>query len=673
MLEEDPTLAKHPGAQDLERILHELHVHQAELEIQNEELRSAQLALEESRKKYMDLYNLAPVAFLRLSAQESPTILEANATAHGLFGGMHSTRGVPLFFSQFVTSEDTGRYYDHISQVITSRQKQVCELVLQKQDKEKLFVHLYIHPIVDEQGSVSELLAAVADVSQMKGLQLELERQWKDLFDSREKFRCLSESIQEIFWLRTTDRMLYVSPMYEKIWGKPRESLYENPASFLDAVHPEDRPRVETAFEREQTGGDFNEEYRIIQPDGSVRWIHARTFPAIKHLEEKWRTGIAQDITHRKLAEEQLKDQKNRLDSILAAAPVGIGVVRDRIIQKVNPELCQMVGYKAGELIGQSTRLLYPSDEEFQRVGNEKYAQIEELGMGTVDTQLKCKDGRVIDVFLSLAPFDRENLSEGVTFTVLDITERKRNQKELRKAKEELEDKVRERTAELQATVRQRDFLSRRLVDLLERERTEIGYALHDEIGQIMTGVSLQLEGLKDSSVTADEVEHLQLQLREALGQAKGLSNNLRSEVLERFGLLSSIEELVDQTRRNCDIDIRLFANNIPEDLEEDKKLTVYRLIQEGITNILKHADAQNVHINLRQREGKLFVAIEDDGVGFDYGTIKERKKRSREHLGITIMRERSSLVGGDFQIDSRPGEGTHILVEIPVQSSGAD
>lgn len=674
LLEEDPTLAKHPGAQDLERILHELHVHQVELEIQNEELRASQLANEESRRKYFDLYNLAPIAFLRLSAEDSPAILEANATACELFGIALHHAG-PIYLSLFVAPEDMGRYYDHVSQVIRSQQKHVSEIVMQRHNKQKLFGHLYIHPIVDEHGLVSELLAAVTDVSEMKALQLELERQWKELFDSREKFRCLSESIQEIFWLRTRDEMLYVSPMYERIWGRSRETLYKNPTSFLDAVHPEDRPRVTAAFEVEQTGRGFNQEYRIIQPDGSVRWIHARAFPAGRHLEEKWRAGIAQDITYRKLAEEQLKDQENRLRSILAAAPVGIGVVRDRIIEEVNPELCRMVGYKAGELVGQSAKLLYPSEGEFRRMGNQKYAQIEKLGMGSVDTQLKCKDGRVIDVFLSSAPFDRENPSEGVTFTVLDITERKRNQKELRKAKEMLEQRVEERTAELRATVQQREYLSRRLVDLLERERTEIGYALHDEIGQIMAGVSLQLEEWKkfrsaDGAPMADRVERIQEHLREAVKQARGLSSNLRSETLQRFGLLSSIRELIDETQKNNDIKVRLFAEHIPEDLEESKSLTIFRLVQEALTNILKHADAKDVFVNLNVRDGKISLTIEDEGVGFDYGTVEERKRHSRQHLGITIMRERTAMVGGTFEIDSTPGKGTHILAEVPIQTS---
>lgn len=140
------------------------------------------------------------------------------------------------------------------------------------------------------------------------------------------------------------------------------------------------------------------------------------------------------DVTDRRQTEERLRESENRLRSILRVAPTGIGLVADRVLLEVNDRLCGMLGYTRDELLGQSARMLYPSQAEFDRVGQEKYAQIREQGTGTVETQWQRKDGRVIDVLLSSTPLNPEDMTSGVTFTALDITERKRAEQALRLA-----------------------------------------------------------------------------------------------------------------------------------------------------------------------------------------------------------------------------------------------
>lgn len=136
------------------------------------------------------------------------------------------------------------------------------------------------------------------------------------LHESEEKFRQLAENIAEVFWI--TDplkkRMIYVSPSYEKIWGRTRESVYAQPLSFLDAVHPDDRKAVTSAISRQLTG-TYDEEYRIIQPGGAVRWIWDRAFPIRNSRGEVYRmAGLAEDITERKRAEETLNTRRLDLE-----------------------------------------------------------------------------------------------------------------------------------------------------------------------------------------------------------------------------------------------------------------------------------------------------------------------------------------------------------------------
>ena len=132
-----------------------------------------------------------------------------------------------------------------------------------------------------------------------------------------------------------------------------------------------------------------------------------------------------------KQSEEALRESEARLKSIFRAAPTGIGLVSNRVILQVNERMCEMVGYTNDELIGKSARVLYPTDEDFECVGREKYTQIQERGTGTMETRLKRKDGQIIDVLLSSTPLDPADLSSGVTFTALDITERKQAEEAL--------------------------------------------------------------------------------------------------------------------------------------------------------------------------------------------------------------------------------------------------
>jgi PAS domain S-box-containing protein len=136
----------------------------------------------------------------------------------------------------------------------------------------------------------------------------------------------------------------------------------------------------------------------------------------------------------KKASELLLKENEEKLQSIFSAAPVGIGLVVNRVLIEVNDSLCRMIGYNRSELIGQSSLILYNSKEEYERVGKEKYGQIARKGIGSVETQFKCKDGSILNVILGSTPLDLKDHSKGVTFTVLDITERKKSEEALKES-----------------------------------------------------------------------------------------------------------------------------------------------------------------------------------------------------------------------------------------------
>jgi PAS domain S-box-containing protein len=157
--------------------------------------------------------------------------------------------------------------------------------------------------------------------------------------------------------------------------------------------------------------------------------------PTYEELVKKINFLEQEILKHERLEKEKEKNEA-ALRSILHALPVGVGVARNRVITEVNERLCDMLGYSFDEIIGKSARIFYPTDEDFEYVGREKYTQIYEKGIGAVETRMQRKDGNIMDVALSSAPIDPKDFSMGVTFTVLDITNRKQAELKLQKSEQ---------------------------------------------------------------------------------------------------------------------------------------------------------------------------------------------------------------------------------------------
>lgn len=174
-------------------------------------------------------------------------------------------------------------------------------------------------PYVVSGSSRNAVLGVASDITEHKRVE-------EALREREILFRQLAENIQEVFFIRdlAQTRMVYVSPAYEKLWGRSLEAIYEDPRDFIKCVHPEDRERVVVAMRAQGEGRFFNEDYRIVRPDGSVRWIRARTFPVHNEAGEVYRiAGLAEDITERREAMEALRESEERLRRSQEYANIG--------------------------------------------------------------------------------------------------------------------------------------------------------------------------------------------------------------------------------------------------------------------------------------------------------------------------------------------------------------
>ena len=260
------------------------------------------------------------------------------------------------------------------------------------------------------------------------------------LQESERRFALAMDSVSDAVWdWRVDSGEVYFSPRWYTMLGY---EPYEMPQSFetwRNLLHPEDLPRAEgEVMAHLETARPFEVEFRMRARDG--RWIWVLGRGKVMEADDQGRAvrmlGTHVDITERKAAEEALRASEAKMRSIFLASPIGIGLVADRVFMEVNDRFCQMLGYAREELVGRPSSEVYPTKEDFEYVGREKYRQIAEFGTGTVETRMQCKDGTIIDVVLSSTPLDPTDLKAGVTFTCMDITERKRSEVKIRESEE---------------------------------------------------------------------------------------------------------------------------------------------------------------------------------------------------------------------------------------------
>ncbi len=278
---------------DLKKLIHELQVHQIELEIQNEEYIKAKEIAEIAEEKYAELYNFAPSGYLTLAKDHE--ILELNfATAQLL-----NTERYLLYhrkFSNFLSTDETPVFIDFIDKVFASGVKQNCELSLLNQHKTTVYV--VANGILNQ--NTEQCLLTLEDITNRKLTEIALIKINRKLEESESKFQQLVENIDECFWLRDNNKILYVSPGFETIWGLPCEALYNNPNLFFEKIHPDDIQGVQEQVNSVDfiMNSRFNYNYRILRADNDIRWINAKTFPVTDVNGNIFRrAGIAIDIT----------------------------------------------------------------------------------------------------------------------------------------------------------------------------------------------------------------------------------------------------------------------------------------------------------------------------------------------------------------------------------------
>ena len=370
---------------------------------------------------------------------------------------------------------------------------------------------------------------------------------------------------------------------------------------------------------------------------------------------------LTREVAERKQTEKGLAESEAALRSIFRAAPTGIGMVCNRVIKQANDRICEMTGYSREELLGQSAKILYPTEEEFEFVGQEKYAQISKQGTGTVETRWLRKDGKIIDVQLSSAPIDPEDLSLGVTFTALDITERK-----------EAESALARKTDELACSNAE-----------LEQFAYVASHDLQEPLRMVSSYVQLLARRYKDRldsdaddfiNFAVDGANRMQALIKDLLAYSRV---GTKGKSLEP----TSCETVLDLTLANLQFAIeensaRVTHDPLPTVLADQSQLV--QLFQNLIANAIKFRgeEAPHVHLAAEKHEGGWLFSIRDNGIGIDeeYGErifeifqrLHGRDDYSGTGIGLAICKKIVDCHGGRIWVTSNPGGGSAFYFTLP-------
>jgi PAS domain S-box-containing protein len=370
------------------------------LELQNAQLRDAHAELEQSRHRYSDLYDKAPVGFLSLDGKGC--IREINETAAGMLGWSpaHLT-GKPLL--PHIARSDRKTFLKHLWESRRSTGQVVATLRLLERDGIERHVQFATCRSKDSGNHSSWCRTAILDIS-------EQHRAETALSASEAKFRLLAENMGEVFWFMELDppRVTYVSPAFERIWGIPAAEVYAEPTVWENSIHPEDRQAATTAF-NDWIRGEISVylvEYRVLNPSGEIRWLADRgVILDYRDGHPLQLCGIARDITARKHAEEALAESAREMSAIVNGSLEGIVIadVETRRLVFGNAAFCSMVGVPAEELPEMTVDAVHPESE-----WPELHRQFQEIARGR-RTRIKHapllhREGRVRLVDITASP-----------------------------------------------------------------------------------------------------------------------------------------------------------------------------------------------------------------------------------------------------------------------------
>jgi PAS domain S-box-containing protein len=442
--------------------------------------------------------------------------------------------------------------------------------------------------------------------------------------------------------------------------------------AWVSRVHPEDRAQVLALLDDmlRTTRESWDNTFRITLPDGKVRWIQSRGRADREADGRVLRlTGLDLDVTEQREAEQALEARRDEerdreLRLLLETATQGIVSLDPQgLIVTANPALETMFGWESGALIGQPIERLVPTvfREPHTQLRAAYFADPRPLQLG-VDSELfgQRKDASTFPIEISLSHASTPGGGRALAF-VTDITARKRAEVALQ-----------ERTAELERRTAQLRKLASDLTLAEQHAREQLAKTLHDGLQQLLVSASMNLDrqvtrGAQHGSGTDELLLQAKGNLDEAINAARSLSFELFPPVLHGSGLPAALTWLADWMRHQHGLVVHVSADPLANSGRKDVRTLLFESVRELLFNTVKHARVDRAVLDLSLGvDNTLRITVEDRGIGFDPAKLVDEAKDGQVGWGLFSIRERLTLLGGQLDVESAPGQGTRFRLIVP-------
>ncbi len=526
-------------------------------------------------------------------------------------------------------------------------------------------------PTFDGSAQINGAIATFVDIT-------ELRRTEQSLRHSDERYRRLVEESPDAIVIHRDGVIQYINDAGVALWGG--ESLADFVGhSMLDLVHPRYRDSAQQRIQAIEQGATAPLMCQVhLRRDGRRIRVEVTGMPCVYEGKPSIQ-AIFRNVTERHRAQRRVRRQREILQTFFDHIPLLVAVFAPSgRIKLCNREWRRVIGWGTELTLAELIEHCYPDAEARDRVAQ----YVAEGKPGWIDSEIMVRDGHKLDILAAII-----RLSDGTLIGMAqDITERKKAEIALRQHKSELEDHVKARTAELvgkntelemeiavrrdtEVQLQEKQITLEQLLDTHERYRQLVAYEIHDTFVQDVIGALMYLDLYRDNRASAADLDLSQLEkaqslLREAVQSARRMISGLRPPIIDEQGVVAAIEYLVSELNTEgmqiwLDHDLRV------QRLSPVFEASVFRIVQEALTNVQRHSGTTLADVKLRQVGQRLELEICDFGVGFDPDNV------GSGHFGLRGIAERVRLLNGELSINSSPGKGSAILVSVPVPSMG--
>ena len=613
--------------------IHKLEAQQIELELKNKELIRAKKHKDEiATEKYIELYDSVPVGYYILSRDGE--IIELNLSGSQMLDKERSLLKNSNF--SFYISNDTKQFFDHfLEKVFKNKAKETCEVTLSINDNLQIYVQLT--GIIDRNGGKCNV--TMTNITEHK-IAEEALQETEELYH-----QILDNSLDAILLTSPDGKVFSANPAACKMLQMSEKEICNFGRNRILVL---DDPRLPELMEERKNTGKARGEVLMLRKDGTKFPAEISSSVFTDKNGQLKTSMVIRDITDRKQVEDYLRLSENRFRQLFENMYEGYAycqviVENESVIDwtylEVNDKYEKLTGFK--DVIGRRASEICPGIAEIDPQLFEIYSRVSLGGQ----SEYFEKFAKVLQKWFSVAVY-----SPGMGYFIVifnDISKRKKTEDKLKNANKAL--------AKLYSHQE----------EAKEIERKAISREIHDELGQLLSALKIDLSWIINNPDNTQEsrkrLKGMYKNIDETIGIVQRISAELRPSILDDLGLIPALEWYCQNFEKRAGVKVQFKSDGV-NCTNEHKNVAIYRILQEALTNVIRHAKAKSVIVHLHQEEGFIILEVIDDGVGMDQDKID-----SYNSLGLIGMRERVNLYNGSMDIASVINEGTKLSVIIPL------